>query len=122
MRRTCFICGNPIPERYRVCGHCKDEWHLAGPVKTWPQWAQELKRAVAREVAHERQAEDAERELFEDAIPMCPVGMVAFGSDGEMVPDPSREVGGNYLLRYAPYTDETANRAYRKANRIAERG
>jgi len=97
MQRTCFICGDPIPERYHVCGHCRDEWHLEGPVKTWPKWARDLRRMVAREIAGERRAYEYECWLDERLLygqgppmrpPMRPAGRVAFGSDGELVPDP----------------------------------
>jgi len=93
MRRTCFICGEPIPERFHVCSHCRDEWHLEGPVKTWPGWARDLRRMVAREIASERRAYERERwlderRLYDQGAPMCPEGMVAFGSDGALVADP----------------------------------
>ena len=46
--KRCCICGMVITERFHVCLACEEEWGLSGPLKTWPEWVQALKRDGAR--------------------------------------------------------------------------
>jgi len=96
VRKRCCICGTVITDAFHVCSGCEAEWGLSGPVDTWPEWAQELRRSEDRERKHQaRHAPHTDQYLdewrrlgSEIQNPMCPEGMVAFGSDGALVADP----------------------------------
>jgi len=60
VRKCCCICGTVITDSFHVCSGCEEEWGLSGPVATWPEWVQALRRDSARTIYRERR--DARRE------------------------------------------------------------
>jgi len=86
------------------------------PYRNWPQHLKESRNEAER-------AEYRARRL--GLVPFDDMVSAEADMDGALmvVPPQEYDMGGmaDDLLAYAPYTDELANRAYRRANGIRER-
>jgi hypothetical protein len=104
MDRLCVGCGIIIDRPFWLCQTCEDQFGVEGvPYQFWPPY---LKWLVL----------DQKREERWGSKPV--ISLEAYLETGVIEPEPDRDA----LLAYAPYADEEANRAYRQACGIEERG
>ena len=115
--RQCVCCGIVIETPFWLCQSCEDEYGVTG--RDYRYWPSHLRSIVNQAQKDEYRARRLGLVPFDDMV------SAEADMDGALmvVPPQEYDMGGmaDDLLAYAPYTDELANRAYRRANGIRER-